>query len=159
VNVILRCNDTGVHLPTQIASFTYGIGIVTEALPIHIQRLMGDIPDYQEPPGGDCTGPKDTIVVTGGSVLFGVGYHSWLIAMENEDILLAGGGAGEGPQILLTSYISELGGLAAGIGALGTLARSGNLTIRSLKFIFDNYATILASRRGLTTSVYHRTEI
>jgi hypothetical protein len=35
---------------------------------------------------------KKSIVATDGSVIFGMGYHSWLIVMENEDILLAGGG-------------------------------------------------------------------
>jgi hypothetical protein len=34
----------------------------------------------------------DLIIATDGSVLFGVGYHSWILATETEDILLAGGG-------------------------------------------------------------------
>jgi hypothetical protein len=49
-------------------------------------------------------------------------------------------------------------GGAAGLGELGTLARSGHLEIRSVKFICDNCAKILVGRWGLTTSVFHRTK-
>jgi hypothetical protein len=90
-------------------------------------------------------------------VLFGVGYHSWIIATETEDILISG----EDPTMgykALSSHIDHNGGGAAELGALSTLARSGLLAIRSVKFICDNYAAILAGRRGLTTSVFNRTE-
>jgi hypothetical protein len=65
----------------------------------------------------------DLIIATDGSVLSGVGCHSWLIAMETEDILLAGGGPDNGPGRYMTSYRSELGGIIAGLAVLGTLLR------------------------------------
>jgi hypothetical protein len=68
-------------------------------------------------------------IVTDGSVLFGVGYHSWLIATTDEDILMAGGRLDDGAQDQMSSYRSELGGVAAGFGVLGTLARSGMIRI------------------------------
>jgi hypothetical protein len=55
---------------------------------------MGDLPDFQEPAGLDCTKPQDIITATDGYVLFGVGYHSWLVTTITEDIMLAGRGGG-----------------------------------------------------------------
>ena len=100
----------------------------------------------------------DIIIATYGSVLFGFGYHRWLIATKTETILLAGVGAYDGPQNLMTSYRSELGGITAGLGVLGTIVRSGRISIRNVEFICDNSAAILASSRGVTTSVFHHTE-
>jgi hypothetical protein len=51
------------------------------------------------------------------------------------------------------------GGVAVWLGTIGNLARSCHLAIRSIKFICDNYAAIWSVRRGLTPSVFHRTEI
>jgi hypothetical protein len=31
---------------------------------------------------------QDIIVATDGSVVFGVGYHSWVVATDNEKVLL-----------------------------------------------------------------------
>jgi hypothetical protein len=56
----------------------------------------------------------DIIVATDGSVVFGVGYHSWTVATNNEHVLLSGGGPYDGDQILMMSYRSELGGIASG---------------------------------------------
>jgi hypothetical protein len=47
---------------------------------------------------------------TDGSVTFGVGYHSWVVATEDKDILLQGGGPDDGDLFLMQSYRSELGG-------------------------------------------------
>jgi hypothetical protein len=58
----------------------------------------------------DTTDPKDLIVETDGPVLLGVGYHSWVIATSEEDILITGGGPDDGDPLLMTSYRSELGG-------------------------------------------------
>jgi hypothetical protein len=58
----------------------------------------------------------------------------------------------------MTSYQSELGDIAAGLWDLGTLIRSGWIATGSVNFIFDHNAAILASSRGLTMSVFHRTE-
>jgi hypothetical protein len=74
----------------------------------------------------------DIILATGGSVLFGVGYHGWIIATRDKQTLLSGGGPDDGPADLMSSYRSELGGLVAGLNALGTLFRSGHINIRSV---------------------------
>jgi hypothetical protein len=58
------------------------------------------------------------IIATDGSVLFGVGYHGWVLATKEEKILLRGGGPDDGIQSLMTSYRPELGGLLAGYGQL-----------------------------------------
>jgi hypothetical protein len=134
------------------------IGEAFHALPRHVQRLVGDIRDFQTPRQWDVTKEVDLIIATDGSVLFGVGYHSWILATESEDILLAGGGPDNGPGKYMTSYRSELGGIIAGLAVLGTLLRSVLINARRIKFICDNSATILASNRELTQSIFHRTE-
>jgi hypothetical protein len=48
------------------------------------------------------------------SVLFGVGYHSWVIATVDKEILLTGVGPDGGDPQLMTSYQSEVGGLSSG---------------------------------------------
>jgi hypothetical protein len=58
----------------------------------------------------------------------------------------------------MTSYRSELGGIVAGLTILGNLLQSGLINARSIKFICDNSAAILASKRELTQSIFHRTE-
>jgi hypothetical protein len=40
----------------------------------------------------------------------------------------------------------------------GTLLRSGRINAKSIKFICDNSAAILAPKRDLTQSIFHRTE-
>jgi hypothetical protein len=87
------------------------------------------------------------------SVLFGVGYNSWILATETDDILLAGGGPDDGPGKYITSYRSELGGIIAGLTVLGILLRSGLTNARRIAFICDNSAAILASKRELTQSI------
>jgi hypothetical protein len=49
---------------------------------------------------------KDMIVPMDGSVLFGVGYHSWVIATADEEILITGDGPDDGDPLLMTSYRS-----------------------------------------------------
>jgi hypothetical protein len=105
--------------PPPFNTYISGIGNCIQALPKHVQRLVGNIPTI------DTTEPKDLIVATDGSVLFGVGYHSWAIATSEEEILLTGGGLDDGEPLLMTSYRLELGGLSSGLAVLGTLARLG----------------------------------
>jgi hypothetical protein len=61
------------------------------------------------------------------SVVFGVGYHIWVIATDNEKVLFKGGGPDEGDQLLMMSYRSELGGIASGLSVIGTLVRAGKV--------------------------------
>jgi hypothetical protein len=72
----------------------------------------------------------DIIVATDGSFLFGVGYHGYIIATRDEQILLSGGGPYDGPADLVSSYRLELSSIVAGLAALGTLFRSGRINIR-----------------------------
>jgi uncharacterized protein YozE (UPF0346 family) len=120
--------------------------------------LVGNIPILDTPRGWDITEPKDIILATDGSVLFGVGYHSWVIATSDEYILLTGGVPDDGDPLLMTSYRSELGGLATGLAVLGTLARSGLINIRLVKCVCDNKSAILASNRQPTDSIFHKME-
>jgi hypothetical protein len=99
------------------------------ALPRHIQRLTGYIPALPTPPPFDSDEPVDLIIATVGSVLFVVGYHGWVLATKEETILLRGAGPDDEIQSLMTSYLSGLGGLAAGLAVLGTLFRSGAMNI------------------------------
>jgi hypothetical protein len=69
---------------------------------------VGNIPDIVLPENLDCTEPTDLIVATEGSVLFGVGYHSWLVSMKDKHILLHGGGPDDGAPLYMTAYRSEL---------------------------------------------------
>jgi hypothetical protein len=134
-----------------------GIGLSFLALPRHIQRLNGDIPALPTPPPFDLDEPVDLIIATNGSVLFGVGYHDWVLATKEETILLRGGGPDDGIQSLMTSYRSELGGLVAGLAVLGTLFCSGAMNIRSIRFICDNESAVTAARRPKSESIFHNT--
>jgi hypothetical protein len=40
--------------------------------------------------------PQDLIVATDGSVLFDVGYHSWVVSTKEEEIIISGGGPDDG---------------------------------------------------------------
>jgi hypothetical protein len=93
-----------------------------------------------------------------GSVLFGVGYHSWVIATSEEEILLTGGGPDDGDPLIMTSYRSELGGFAAGLVFIGNLARSVLINIGSVKCVCDNKSAIVASKRQPSDSIFHTTK-
>jgi hypothetical protein len=143
--------------PTLVP-YTSNIGCCIKALPRHIQRLVGDIPTLRTPSIWDPTIPVNIIIATDGSVTLGVGYHSWIFATEDEDILLQGGGPDDGDLFLMKSYRSELGGVAAGLAVLGTLSRSGLINIASTTFLCDNESAMLSTNRPLTDSICHRIE-
>jgi hypothetical protein len=115
-------------------------------LPRHVQRLTASIPEFVTPrvyKEGDL---MDIIVATDSSVVFGVGYHGWIIGTRDEQILLCGGGPYDGPADLMSSYRSVLGGTAAGLAALGTLFRSDRINIRSVRFLCNNEPAVLAAK-------------
>jgi hypothetical protein len=151
VNIVCRSNVG----PTHIHAYTSGIGISFLALPRHIQQLTGDIPALPTPTPFDFDEPVDLIIATDGSVLFGVGYHGWVLSTKEETILLRGGGPDDGIQSLMTSYRSELGGLVAGLAVLGTLFRSGAMNIRSIRFICDDESAVTAAIRPKSESIFH----
>jgi hypothetical protein len=93
--------------PTLLNTHISGIGNCIQALPKQIQCLVGNIPDIAMPIVWDTIDPKDLIVATDGSLLFGVGYHSWVIATSDEETLLTGGGPDDGDPLLMTSFRSE----------------------------------------------------
>jgi hypothetical protein len=144
--------------PPHLVPYTSNIVNCIKALPRHVQRLVGDIPTLRTPPGWDPITPVNIIIATDGSVTLGVGYHSWVIATEDEDILLQGGGPDDGYLFLMQSYRYELGGIAAGLTVLGTLSRSGLINIASATFLCDSESAILSKNRPLIDSIFHRIE-
>jgi hypothetical protein len=87
--------------PPPLVQYTSNIGNCIKALPRHVQRLVGDIPAFRTPARWDPTTPVNIIIVADGSVTLGVGYHSWVVATEDEDILLQGGGPYDGALFLM----------------------------------------------------------
>jgi hypothetical protein len=160
VGITGKCNITRrptVYRP-PLVPYTSNIGCCIKALPRHIQRLVRDIPTPRTPSGWDPTIPVNIIIATDESVTLGVGYHIWIVATEEEDILLQGGGPDDGDLFLIQSYRSELGGVAAGLTVLGTLIRLGLINIESTKFLCDNATVILSANRPLPDSIFHRIE-
>jgi hypothetical protein len=76
----------------HVIEYTSGIRDSFHTLPRHIKILVGNIPDIEVPNGMDITEEQYIIVATDGSIVFGVGYHSWVVTMDNEQVLLMGGG-------------------------------------------------------------------
>jgi hypothetical protein len=91
---------------TQLVPYFFSVGEAFQALPINVQRMVGEIGEFQTPRQWDVTKELDLIIATDGSVIFCVGYHSWLLATETQDILLAGGGPDDGPGRYMTIYRS-----------------------------------------------------
>jgi hypothetical protein len=89
-------------------------------------------------------------------LVFGVGYHGWILALDNEEIITSGGGPDDGASAYMTSYRSELGGIITGMMAIGMLHRSGLVCFRHIKFGCDNSTVIIAAKRTVTQSVFHR---
>jgi hypothetical protein len=98
----------------------------------------------------------DIIVATEGSVLSSVGYHSWILALDNEEIITSGGGPDDGASAYMTLHRSELGGITAGLADIGVLYWSGFACLRHIKFECDNSAFIIAAKRTVTQSIFHR---
>jgi hypothetical protein len=110
-----------------------------------------------EPRGWDDDEEHDIIVATYGSVVFWVGYHSWVVKTHNEHALFSGGGPDDRDQLIMASHRSELGCIASGLAVIGTLARSGKIKVKSIKLVCDNEAALKACKIKHTQSVFHRT--
>jgi hypothetical protein len=87
---VTDCAYEGDHDPDD-SIYTSSIGECFHALPKHVRILVGNIPELDLPAAFDCTEPTDLVIATDRSVLFGVGYHSWLIATKKEQVILRGG--------------------------------------------------------------------
>jgi hypothetical protein len=144
--------------PLPLVPYTSNIGNCIKALPRHVQILVVDIPALRTPTGWDPKTPVNIIITKDGSVTLGVGYHSWVVATEHEDILLKGGGPDDGDLFRMQSYRAELGGVAAGLALLGTLSRLGLINTASATFMCDNKSDVLSTNRPLTDSIFHRIE-
>jgi hypothetical protein len=114
----------------HVIEYTSGIGDSCQTLPMHIQQQVGNIPDLELLNGTEETEEQYLIVATDGSVVFGVGYHSWVVATDNEKVLLKGGGPHDRHQLLMMSYRSELGGISSVLAVIGTLVRSGKIKVK-----------------------------
>jgi hypothetical protein len=77
-----KINEIQIEVIEQLIEYTSGIGEACNTLPRHIQRLVGNIPEIDIPNGMDVTVDQDIIVDMDGSVVFGVGYHIWVAAMD-----------------------------------------------------------------------------
>jgi hypothetical protein len=153
-----KVNETQILMIEHMIEYTSGIGDSCHTQPRHIKRLVGNLPDIEVPRGLDVTEEHDMIVATNGSVVFGVGYLSWVVAMDNKQVLLMGGGPDDGDQLLMTSYRSKLGVIASGLAVIGTLVRSGKIKVKSFKLVCDKEAAIKACTRKRTQSVFPRPE-
>jgi hypothetical protein len=147
----------GEHDPAD-SIYTSIIGDCFHALPKHVRILVSNTSDLDLPADFDCTEPTDLIIATDGSVLFGVGYHSWLIATKTEHVILRGGGPDDGSPTYMTSYQSELGGICAGLVVIGVLARSERINLRSVRMVCDNEAAVKRCNQELTASINLNTE-
>jgi hypothetical protein len=56
----------------------------------------------------------------------------------------------------MTSCISELGGIIAGLAAIGMQHRSVLVCLRHIKFVCDSSTAIIAAKRIVTQSIFHR---
>jgi hypothetical protein len=160
VEITSKCNITqrpSLDRP-PLVPYTSNIGCCIKALPRHIQRVVGDIPTLRTPSRWDPTIPVNISIATDGSVTLGVGYHSWIVTTEDEDILLQGGGPDDGDIFLMQSYRSELGGVAAGLAVLGTFSLSGLINIAYTTFLCNNKSAVLSTNRPLTDIIFHRIE-
>jgi hypothetical protein len=90
---------------------------------------VGNIPKLDLPHDFDYAEPTDLIVVSDGAVLFGMGYHIWLVLTKTEKIVLRVGGTDNRSPLYMTSYRLELGAIRAGLAAIGVLARSGRINL------------------------------
>jgi hypothetical protein len=122
------------------------------------EEESSNIPDFVPPQKFDPVEPMDSILSTDGLVEFGIGYHSWVIVMADEYIVISGDGPGGGNPMYMMSYRLELGGLCTVFADLGVLTRFGKINIRSIKMVCDNLAAVTRAKQRLTSSVYHNTE-
>jgi hypothetical protein len=82
-----KINETEMDVKEHVIEYTSGIGETYNTLPRHIQRLVSNIRELDVPNEMDVTVDQDIIVATDGSVIFGVGYHSWVVSTVNHFLI------------------------------------------------------------------------
>jgi hypothetical protein len=155
----VKCQHPVTRITPMLLPYQSCAGAATGTLQLHVQCLIWDMRHFKLPSHLDCTMEVDVIIATDGSVLFWVGYYSWLITTMDEYINMAGGRPDDGSKDQMASYQSELGGKATVIRVLGTLLRSGIRRTQGVTLICYSSAAVLTGKRDLTPSVFHRTEI
>jgi hypothetical protein len=74
----------------------------------------------------------------------------YILALDNEEIIISGGGPDDGASTYMTSYGSELGGIIAGMADIGMLHPSGLACLHHIKCVYDNSTAIIAVKRPVT---------
>jgi hypothetical protein len=98
IKKMVKCQQPEMIIRPVLLPYRSCVGASAGALPLNIQCLIGYMRHFKLPSHLDCTMEVDIIIATDGSILFGVGYHSWFIATTEENILTAGGGPDDGAQ-------------------------------------------------------------
>jgi hypothetical protein len=94
---------TGEYEP-PVSHYQSKIGDLFQSLSKHVRCLEGNIPQMTLPADFDPTEPQDLIVAMNGSILFDVGYHSWIVSTKDEDIIVSRGGPDDGAPKHMASY-------------------------------------------------------
>jgi hypothetical protein len=137
--------------------YTSEIGACFHGPSKHVRRLLGNIPEIALPANLNCTEPTDVTVDTDSSVLFGVGYHSWLISTKDEHMLLQGGGPDDGAPLYMKSDKSKLSGICARLAVIGVLVWAGRVNIQTVRLVCNNEVAGKWCNQNLTNSIYHKT--
>jgi hypothetical protein len=74
-----------------------------KGMPEYDRFMKVDILEMSKPVGWDTMTTLDIIIATDISVNFGLGYHSWVVATADEDILIQGGGPDDDDLFLIQS--------------------------------------------------------
>jgi hypothetical protein len=94
------------RIEESVVQYTSGICTSCQAFLRHIQSMVGNIPTMDIPEQWDIMEPRDIVVASDGLVVFGIGYHSWVVSTKDKQILLSGGGPDDGNPLLMTPYRS-----------------------------------------------------
>jgi hypothetical protein len=70
---MVKCQQPVMIIMPVLLLYRSCVEATAGALPLHIQRLIGDMRHFKLPSNLDCTMEVDIIIARDGSVLFGVG--------------------------------------------------------------------------------------
>jgi hypothetical protein len=95
--------ETQTPIIERVIEYTSSIGENCHTLPRHTQKLVRNIPEIKVTNGMEVTNEQDIIVITDGAVVFGVRYLKWVVAMDNEQVILMGGAQDDREQPIMMS--------------------------------------------------------